>query len=267
MFLAGGVAFNLLLAGVPFILLVASIIGFVLGESGPDATARVQSVLDRLLPPQFDVGGSILDPVLDDVVRTRTAVGVSGAVLFLWFSARLFAALRSVMRLVFEHGKDRSYVGGLLWDLHLSLMTVLMMGVWVFTSAWLTTGSGRIGAALLEFGLRDDALSQLEVVIGRSIAVGSVIAIFVSLYRWLPKQRTEWLAAFAGGVTAGALFEVARFVFGAVVRMFPPASIYTGTLGALVTVVFWTYYAALIFLVGAEVASATRSHFISPPPD
>lgn len=267
MFLAGGVAFNLLLAGVPFILLVASILGYLLGESSPDATARVQAVLDRLLPPQFDVGGSMLDPVLDDVVRTRAAVGASGAVLFLWFSARLFAALRSVMRWVFEHGKDRSYVGGLLWDLHLSLMTVLLMGVWVVTSAWLTTGSGIIGATLLEAGLRDNVLSQLEVFLGRFVAVGSVIAIFVSLYRWLPKRRTEWIAALAGGIAAGALFEAARFGFGAVLRMFPPASVYTGSLGALVTVVFWTYYAALIFLIGAEVASATRTHFVTSPAD
>lgn len=261
MFLAGGVAFNVLLAGVPFILLVAGILGFVLGEPGPDSAGRVQVVLDRLLPPQFDVGGSMLDPILQDVVRTRTAFGVSGALLFLWFSARLFGTLRSVMTWVFDHGRDRSYFRGMLWDLHLSVMTVLLMGVWVVTSAWLTVGSGRIGTTLLEYGLRSEVLSGVEVALGRVLALLSVMAIFVSLYRWLPKQRTDWLPALAGGVAAGVLFEVARFVFGWALRAFPPTSVYTGTLGALVTVVFWTYYAALIFVIGAEVASATRTHF------
>jgi uncharacterized BrkB/YihY/UPF0761 family membrane protein len=34
--------------------------------------------------------------------------------------------------------------------------------------------------------------------------------------------------------------------------------VYSGTLGALVIVVFWTYYAALIFVIGAQVACGTK---------
>ena len=33
-----------------------------------------------------------------------------------------------------------------------------------------------------------------------------------------------------------------------------PATIYTGTLYTIVSVVFWVYYSAIIFLAGAEVA-------------
>lgn len=264
MFLAGGVAFNVLLAGVPFILLVAGVLGFVLGETGPDSAHRVQAVLDRLLPPQFDVGGSMLDPILADVARTRTAFGIGGGVLFLWFSARLFGALRSVMGWVFDHGRDRGYVRGMLWDVQLSLVTVLLLGTWITINAWLTVGSGSVGSVLREAGLRTEVLSGVEVFIGRLLAQLSVTAVFVSLYRWLPKQKTEWWPAVAGGLSAGLLFEAARLAFGVAIRTFPPMSIYTGTLGALVTIVFWTYYAALIFVLGAEVASATRAQLGAP---
>jgi membrane protein len=130
MFLAGGVAFNILLAGVPFILLLSSGLGYLLGTTMDSAAALVQGVLSGLMP-QLTVRGTMLDPVLQDVVRTRAAVGIGGAIGFLYFSARLFAALRSVMGYVFNHGRDRTALRGLLWDVHLTVMTVLLIIAWV----------------------------------------------------------------------------------------------------------------------------------------
>jgi membrane protein len=37
-----------------------------------------------------------------------------------------------------------------------------------------------------------------------------------------------------------------------------PSSLYTGTLAVVIAVVFWTYYAAFLFLVGGEVAQAVE---------
>lgn len=263
MFLAGGVAFNILLAGVPFILLLAGVLGYFLGGEVETATVLVQGVLDRLLPPQFDVGGSMLDPLMEDVVRTRAAFGIGGAVGFLWFSARLFGSLRSVMGFVMDHGRDRGYWRGMLWDVHLTLMTMVLMTAWVVVSAFLAISSGPVGTALLELGVRSEVLGGIGLLLGRLLALAVVVAIFVSLYRWLPKPRTDWIPALAGGAAAGLLFELARWLFGIAIRTFPPMSFYTGTLGALVVVVFWTYYAALIFVLGAEVASATRTHLVA----
>ena len=42
-------------------------------------------------------------------------------------------------------------------------------------------------------------------------------------------------------------------IFSAYVRTFNPGSLYTGTLTAIVVIVVWTYYAALIFILGGEV--------------
>jgi membrane protein len=263
MFLAGGVAFNILLAGVPFILLLSSGMGYLLGTTMDSATALVQGVVSGLMP-QLSVQGTMLDPVLEDVVRTRAAVGIGGAIGFLYFSARLFGALRSVMSYVFDHGRDRTALRGLLWDVHLTLMTLLLIIAWVVVSAFITVSNGRIGAALVARGINVEIMTGVELFVSRVIALAVVVAIFVSLYRWLPKKKTEWQAALGGAITAGLLFELARWLFGIVVSAFPPTTIYTGTLGALVVIVFWTYYAALIFVLGAEVASAI--HAAQPPP-
>jgi membrane protein len=252
------VAFNVLLAGVPFILLLASGLGYLLGESSEASTELLEGVLARLLPARQGVEASILHPVMEDVVRTRAAFGIGGAIGFLVFSSRLFGSLRTVMKRVFEHGRDRSFIGGVLWDLQLSLTSAVLMTAWVALSAWLALSRGRIGAALTDLGALNDVLGGVEYWLGRALALAVVVAIFVSLYRWLPKKRTPWIPVLAGGATAGLLFELARWIFAVMVRTFPPASVFTGTLSVLVVIVFWTYYVALIFVLGAETAIAVE---------
>ena len=171
LFLAGGVAFNVLLAGIPFILLLIAGLGFILQQS-PDAAAQVvQETLSNLLPDRLVPGGSILDPVLADVVRTRTLVGAGSALAFLWFAMRLFTTLRGVLAFVFMHGRDRGYLHGKLVDLNLILLSVLLMTAWVTLSAWIVVTSGRIGTRLEAIGLLGDVKSGLELSLLRGLAL------------------------------------------------------------------------------------------------
>ena len=257
----------MLLAGVPFFLLLAAGLGYVLDQS-PDAASRVaQTVLEALLPSRRAQAEPLLDPVLADVVRTRAVVGIGGLVGFLWFSTRLFASLRLVMSVVFDHGRERGYLRGKLWDLHLTVTSVVLMTAWVALSTWLTVTSGRIGTALERAGLLGDAMGRIEYWGGRVLSLVVVAAIFFSLYRWLPRTRTPTRVALTGALTAAGLFEVARWLFAFALDAFPPTSVYTGTLGAMFVVVFWTYYAALIFVLGAEVAHAEQDRLAGAPPD
>lgn len=262
LFLAGGVAFNVLLAGIPFILLLIAGLGVILQQS-PDAAARVvQATLTHLLPDRLVPGGSILDPILADVVRTRAVVGVGSALLFLWFATRLFTTLRGVLSFVFMHGRDRGYLHGKLVDINLILLSVLLMTAWVSISAWLVVTSGRVGTRLEAAGVLRDVASGLEVALLKGLALAVVVGIFVAIYRWLPRRRTAWRAALLGAGAATGLFELARWAFAVVYSQFPPSSVYTGTLGAIFIVMFWTYYAALIFVLGAEVAHVAEMRLV-----
>jgi membrane protein len=42
-------------------------------------------------------------------------------------------------------------------------------------------------------------------------------------------------------------------VFSAYLRRFNPGSLFTGTLAAIVIVIIWVYYAAIIFILGGEI--------------
>jgi membrane protein len=224
----------------------------------------VQRLANAFLPGNAETGESLLDPILAEVVRTRAVSGIFGIVGFAWASTRLFGSLRTVMNLVFERRSERNFITGKLWDLFLAGMAAVLVALWVGLNAFLAIGSGRLGSVLTQIGLLEDLVGGIEYTLARAISVMVVAFIFFALYRWLPKRRTPWRIALVGGVTAVTLFEVARVLFMLAAPHMDLDSLYSGTLAALVIVVFWTYYAAVIFLVGAEVAHATEKALAKP---
>jgi membrane protein len=252
-FLSGGVAFSILLAGVPFVLLLASGLGYALNKSDEASHVAAIDFIQNLFPATFSGDGSLLDPVMHDVVRTRGTVGVFGAVAFVWFSTRLFGSMRSVLLHVYEVPQGHGIVWGKLFDAALTVATTVLIVLWVAVSAYL--GLARSGgvALLSQFGLHGESVMQpFTYVAGRVVAFALLGGLFTVLYKLLPNRKVRWEQAAFGGVTSAVLFEIARSGFSFVIHHYNPASWYTGTLAAVIVVMFWVYYAALIFVLGGE---------------
>lgn len=253
-FLAGGVAYNILLAGVPFFLLLIAGIGYVLNKNATDSTSDVVEFLGRLLPVGSDNGRSFIDPILRDVVRTRGRVGILSAAAFVWFSTRLFGTLRSVLQRVFSLGQGRGIVVGKLYDVWYTLLSSVLFVSYLVLSAYMAIMGERGTAIMRDMGMNAVVMGRVEYALGRALAFGVVVLIFYGIFKFIPAGRVPWQQAMVAALTTGVLFEIARNLFVLVVRQFNPASLYTGTLGALVIIVFWVYYSALLFVIGGEVA-------------
>lgn len=255
LFLAGGLAFNVLLALVPFVLLLISGLALLLGNEPERAAITVTGLLQSLLPANSPSATELVQNAINDVLRTRGSVGVYSAVSFAWFSTRLFGSLRSCLSMVFD-GEDHGIVKGKLFDFAVTFIATVAVVVYVVFSAYLDLATTRGVAILVHVGLRESAMSSVAYVFGRMLSIVVVFALFYSLYRGLPRWRPTPKTALIGATAAAILFEIARNVFAILVRHFDPGSLYTGTIAAIVAVVFWTYYGALLFLIGGEVGQA-----------
>ncbi len=89
-FLAGGIAFNLLLAAVPFFLLLATGLAYLLNQSADVSGAEINSIIDRFLPPHPASQPSPFGSILLPLIKSRQAIGIYGVIGFIWFSTRLF---------------------------------------------------------------------------------------------------------------------------------------------------------------------------------
>ncbi|MCC7196034.1 MAG: YihY/virulence factor BrkB family protein [Gemmatimonadaceae bacterium] len=259
LFLAGGVAFNILLAGVPFFLLLASGLGYALGTSSAAANTEVARFIRDLFPMAGDSSHSLVDPLLRDIARTRGTAGLVGAVGFLWFSTRLFGSMRAVFNRVFAVTKGRGLILGKLHDLALTLAATALAVTYIIASAYIALARTRGVALLADLGLHADALMRpVTYLAGRIITIVLLVAIFFAVYKFVPNRSVRWQQALAGAAVSAAMFELARWAFALVVHRWNPATLYTGVLATLIVVVFWVYYAALIVIVGGAASQVAE---------
>jgi len=252
-FLAGGIAFNIMLAAVPFVLLLLSGLGYVLNQSEAQSTANLWRFIDQLLPPHSQNADSPMYKIINDVIRARRSVGIYSLIGFVWFSTRLFGTLRSVLAEVFDIEHERSIIAGKLFDIEITVVSTILFVAYTALNAYLRLATTHGVAILQRIGLQKDVMGRLEYAIGSVIASAFMVLLFFALYKFLPNRKIRWQYALLAAIVTSALFELAKALFTSYVGHFNPGSLYTGTLTAIVVIVFWVYYASVIFILGGEV--------------
>jgi membrane protein len=253
-FLAGGIAFNILLAAVPFVLLFASGLAYLLNQSAEASSAEISDMVYRLLPRSAPGEESPIGRILVDIIKSRQAIGIYSVVGFIWFSTRLFGSLRSVLAQIFDIDSDRGIIAGKIFDIQITVVSSLLLVAYTALNTYLALATTRGMVLLGSLGLRKDMMGALEYNIGQFVAFLFIALMFFSLYKFLPNRRIRWKTAMIASLFTSILLELAKRGFAAYVQSFNPGSLYTGTIAAMVIVVVWVYYAAMIFILGGEVA-------------
>ena len=252
-FLAGGIAFNILLAVVPFVLLLVTGLAQILHTSADASSAEVQALLHRFMPPHAEAPDAPIHRLLDDIIRVPAAVTVYSAIGFVWFSTRLFGSLRGVLAGVFDVEADRGIVEGKIFDIKITIMATLLFVAYSALTTYLEVARKRGVEVLTDFGLRSEVMGVVEYRFGQLLAFLFILMMFYALYKFLLRRRVRWQTALIAAMFSSVMFEVAKSVFATYVASFRPGTIYTGTLYAIVILVSWVYYGALIFILGGEV--------------
>src|SRR5215207_5380995 len=120
-FLAGGIAYNIIFAAVPFLLMLIGIFGFVLPRVVDDPQKAAVDYVLHIIPPSEPVV-RITRELTGDVLAGRTSFGVLGLLLFIWGSTRLFGTLRSALKSIFDLPEERGIVEGKIFDLQMVLV-------------------------------------------------------------------------------------------------------------------------------------------------
>jgi membrane protein len=90
--------------------------------------------------------------------------------------------------------------------------------------------------------------------------------LFAIIYKLLPDLTLEWRDVVPGALMTALLFGIGRFAIGMYLGRAGPGSAY-GAAGSLVILLFWVYYSAQIFFLGAEFTQAYAQTFGSHPCD
>lgn len=246
-FLAGGIAFNVLVGAIPFLLLLVAIFGYVLRAVSDDPAQAVVNYVIANLPASREVVTFTRDRV-DDIVIGRTRFGVLGLLLFVWISTRLIGSLRSALRDIFDLQEDRGVIAGKIFDAQM----VIVAGTLFLANTGITAALEAIQTYGVQWtGLR--LADPVQAVYAQLLAFSFIFVMFLLIYRYLPARRTPWRIALVAATFTSVVWEILKSGFAWYVSYVADYRTTYGTLATVVVLVFWIYYSAVVFVLGGEV--------------
>ena len=194
------------------------------------------------------MAGSGAEVIAGTVIQNASDRPSIGSLAGLWSTLLLFvgatavfARLQAALNLIFR--TDAQRLDGLLAWLR---KRVFSFGV-IFALGFLLLVSMTLSTVLqVLFSNVPSLLPALGTLTTLTIYVVS----FTFLYHYLPDRQVQWRQAFLGGAITAALFVLGRYLIGLYIAQAEPGSAY-GSMGALVILLVWMYYAAVVFFVGA----------------
>lgn len=244
--LGAALAFYTLLSAAPLAVFAVVIGSSVLGRQA--AEGSLSSFATEWLGPR---GASLLQSVMIHVREPRhfdvAAAIAIGALIYGASSA--FLELRDDLNTMWEaHPKERGLAGILLRRIF-SFVLVLAAGVVLLASM--------LAAAAVSVITRffRTVLPVPPWVLETGNFVASVIvlsAVFLLIYRFVPDLYLPWNALWEGALVSALLFAVGRALLSLYLNKVGVGSAY-GAAGSIVAAALFVYYAAQIFLLGAEL--------------
>jgi membrane protein len=242
-FLSSGIAFNILMNLIPFIMLLLALVGTYLYND--------QDVLHHIRAYFRDVAPA-LDPKimenLADVMQNRQIVGILGFVGLLWISTWVFSSLRIVLNIVFRVEKSRGMLQGIGVDLLMILLVGILLLVSMILSSVVTFLQGYQGRILVAIG------PTIQWILKYLLPFFLTYCMFVLIYKIIHNKRVHFASALQAAFFASLLWELAKHLFAWYVIHLARYSIFYGSLSTLVIFVLWVYYSSTILVVGGEFA-------------
>lgn len=242
-FLAGGLAFFLLICMIPIVLLTVSTVGFVL--SSELAAREIVGQVSR----NFPVYSREVTRVLMRIVETRRISGLLGTGVLVVGAMPLFGAARLVMHRMLGVKDRPPFLRNLLVDAGM----VLLLAVLLFAA----TGVTWIVHWFQQFVVAAGGVPRRwmdHVSLGLSLSLSGTM--FYLGYRYVPYRRVSRSSALAGAVVAAVLWEIAKQLFRLYIRNVGLYDQIYGPLGVLVAFVMFVYYSAIVFVFGAAWVAA-----------
>jgi len=242
-FLSSGIAFNILINLIPFIMLLLASVGTYLYND--------QEVLNHIRAYSRDVAPA-LDPKimknLTDAIQSRQIVGILGFVGLLWFSTWVFGSLRIALNIVFRVEKSRKMLRGIGVDLLMILLVGILLLVSMILSSVVTFLQGYQGQIPVAIG------PTIQWILKYLLPFFLTYCMFFLIYKIIPTKRVHFTSALQAALFASLLWELAKHLFAWYIVHLAGYSIFYGSLSTLVIFVLWVYYSSTILIVGGEFA-------------
>lgn len=239
---AGFLAYNLMLAIVPFCMFLFTIIG--------ESKVQVETIFNflKFLIPESSY--SLLRYTIDEVVHSQgTKIVWITMVLAVWAASHGFAAVIRGLNRAYGVKEKRGYISRTIR----SILSTVVLAVIIILSM-----------VLLVFGdiIRDAVVKAIPVhyiitvcwdIVRYVVLIGMLLVVFIVMYKITPAKKLTLIQVVPGAIFTTVGWLVVSTCFAIYVNGFSNYSRLYGSLGAIFILMTWMYLSSFILLFGGEI--------------
>lgn len=245
--MGAAIAFYTVFSIAPLLIIVIAVAGFIWGED---------AVHGEVIQQLGGLVGSEGAASVQTLIRSadRPTQGVMATVVSVGFllvgATRVFAELQSALDRIWEVPSLQQTAGWwrMLRARLLSLGLILGMGFLLLVSLVISAGLAVFSAWTTGLFPGWEVLLQTMNTLA-SFVISTVL--FAVIFKYMPQASIAWRDVWVGAVVTAVLFEIGKVLIGLYVGKSSTVSSLTAA-GSLVVVLIWVYFAAQVFLLGAE---------------
>ena len=198
---------------------------------------------------------------LGQIEKKRHLLGWLGVLGLIWLSTQIFNSMEDALNITFHSPKKRNFIVS-----KLLAIAMIPMG-WIVGGASVAISYLTALIVSQPIELLSGVASYLSTMSGaflRYLLPYIVTVIFFSIvYRIIPTAKIKFSVALVGGAIFALLMEIAKQLFTWYVSNYTRYDVIFGSLEAVVILIIWLFYVALIFLFCAEIMSSyQRRNFL-----
>ena len=256
--LSGAVAYYTLLSIIPVFTLLLIGLTHVLEEA-----RLMRMVADQLVLIIPDHSEAVVAQIAD-LLANRHVVGWVGIAVLLFFSSLAFTVLENAMSVIFFHRvrvrRRHFMLSAVLPYLFIGALGIGLLLITLVSGALQSMEAERISL----FGWNLELAGAVPWTL-YLLGVFGLVLLLTSLYMVMPVGQLQWSHALVGGITATALWEIARHVLVWYFSTLSLVNLVYGTFATTVVILLSLEVGAVILLLGAQVIAEYERSIGSGP--
>ena len=198
---------------------------------------------------------------LRDTIEAFSDIGagavVTCVILVFWAGSWVFAVIERALNRIWG-ATSRTFLHGRALTIGMVGLVGVLLAFSVFVTSILVAlreMAGRFSPRQIErYTLLASVGSAFWQVLFATVSYLVTVALFVLVYRFMPKAAVTLRDTLPGAFLAGLLWEIAKYIFALSLHYFHYDQVY-GSVGAVVAVLTWSYVSSLILLFGAQLTA------------
>ena len=252
---AGNLTYKTLFAIFPFFTFLLSLLGLF------NATSLVNDMIDYLSGVMPGSATQFIKTQLLSITQSQaesafTLGAILSIALALWGVSGAFRSIMEAMNVMYEVEEDRPF-----WKVYgLSIFMSLAVIILMLSAFGIVIFGGSVGGGLAGVIGLGNVFETAWSIVQWPIVACIVLFTFALIYYFAPaaKQKFTWISP--GAVLAFVFWLLFSLLFSFYVGNFGSYSASYGSLAGVIILMLYTYYSALIMLIGAEMNQVIEWH-------